>query len=494
MEKPGMDRKRRGRRSGLLVLFALCFLVLGVPASPEEAPAVTVQTDPAVVKRNSPWTVLILVDHPSPSEVIIHPPDFPPSLVLEQVRMEPRMLRSGAAYKRWTAAEFLFTPKKAGALTLGPFEVIVPGKRAFTGEITLRVRWEDGLDREYRPRVFWEPYPGVLKAGETAELFLMLSGWDPREEIGEFPYHIETPEQVVLEELPVTEAERERGMLLHLRLIPLGGSAVSLRFMHFHYYGLLLEVPGIDIRIEGAPPEGLARPPGPPEAAAESPPDPSPENLSFPEEAPNFFFPPGKKYTRALAAARDLWDRGQRAEALAGLRRNEGALVLGFTLAPLRREAERRLGLEFTEDEKWRPRNFLIALGLGSLGLLGLIAAVRFIRARRFTAPERVPGPAGGFRQNGVTSGSPWGYKSVAGILILLACLGLAGFAVTGRIRGRAVLRACTAYYVPDRGSPGIVFPEGQPVTIRTGADSWVYAESRDGRAGWVPREKVVPY
>jgi hypothetical protein len=482
--------------NSLLFLFFICFVSFGAASEPEEPLAVVVQTDPAVPKQNTPWTVLILIDHPSPSEVVIHPPVFPPSLVLEQVRMEPRVLRSpGTANRRWTMAEFLFIPQKAGPLTLGPFEVIVPGKRALTEEFALRIRWEDGSNREYHPQVFWEPYPAVLEAGETAELFLTISDWNPQEELGEFPYRMEAPENAVLEELPVTEAERERGTLLHLRLIPLGGPAVSLGPKHFHYQGRLLTAPGIDIRIAQAPQARGSDPP-PPEIPGELSPDRSPEDYPFPETVPAFFFPIRKKYERILGEVRELWDRERRAEALAELRRNEGDLALGFTLVPLRREMERRLGLEFTENEKWRPRGFFAAAGLVSLGLLGIMAAVRFISQKGAVPPAGISGTAapGAFKKKPVTSGFPWGYKGKAGILLLLICLGLFGFTMAGRIKGRAVLRACTAYYVPDRESAGIVFPEGQPVRVRTGVGSWVYVESGDGRAGWVPKEKVVPY
>jgi polynucleotide 5'-kinase involved in rRNA processing len=43
-------------------------------------------------------------------------------------------------------------------------------------------------------------------------------------------------------------------------------------------------------------------------------------------------------------------------------------------------------------------------------------------------------------------------------------------------------------------GEAAEVFPEGQPAVVHTGTDSWAYAELFDGRAGWVPRERVLPY
>jgi hypothetical protein len=80
------------------------------------------------------------------------------------------------------------------------------------------------------------------------------------------------------------------------------------------------------------------------------------------------------------------------------------------------------------------------------------------------------------------------------------------GFGGPGKGR-TAVVRETSLYRVPEHvgetlaedpggaaisTSPG--FAEGEPVLIRSAADSWAYVESFDGRAGWVPAERLVPY
>jgi hypothetical protein len=86
-------------------------------------------------------------------------------------------------------------------------------------------------------------------------------------------------------------------------------------------------------------------------------------------------------------------------------------------------------------------------------------------------------------------------------VLILILSGGLYGLAggfldrgFPGR-GGSAVLRACTAYRVPDpQGGQSASFDEGQPVRIRSRADDWAYVETFDGKAGWVLRERMVFY
>jgi len=58
-----------------------------------------------------------------------------------------------------------------------------------------------------------------------------------------------------------------------------------------------------------------------------------------------------------------------------------------------------------------------------------------------------------------------------------------------------AVLEQTPAYRVPDiKGAVNARFEEGQPVIIGTDHLDWCYAESPDGRSGWVKREAVISY
>jgi hypothetical protein len=218
----------------------------------------------------------------------------------------------------------------------------------------------------------------------------------------------------------------------------------------------------------------------------------------FPE-VPDEPFPLFRKaYGETLDRARELWSRTRYAEALAELRRGERDLLAGPKLAAPRRAAEQALGLTqmgAAADEKWRPRNFFLALILLSACLLLLTMVKRGARSLLFR-------------------GSRYG-------LVLVLVAGILGLAPqpspkakgsplekiapeTGYLRGSAaVLRAdaqntllqAAAYRVPDtQGAVSARWMEGQPLHIRAVAGLWAYAESPDGDAGWVPQDNLVFY
>jgi hypothetical protein len=137
---------------------------------------------------------------------------------------------------------------------------------------------------------------------------------------------------------------------------------------------------------------------------------------------------------------------------------------------------EKALGLEYTEDEAWRPR------GLFFLGLLGGLAGIAFSATFRFFRP-----PA----------------SRRAGFFVII-WFGLAGICLGGLIAGRGfppgrssgVVRETTARRIPDSsGEAAAYFREGQCVSIRSGGGSWVWVEApASAGAGWMPREDVVFY
>jgi hypothetical protein len=397
--------------------------------------------------------------------------------------------------------EFTFIPNRIGEFLLNSFEIITPDNRARTSPLVFRVRREDGIDREYQPRLRWEllspPEPlgeGVeLRTGERAELALILSDWDPQlPRSGDVPLDLMVMEQAVLEKLPVSAPEAERGVVFRLRIIPLEGTDLSLAFPHVHYGGVNLNVPSI--RIRAAPDKPEADPSGDGgegavlpgavsglksalrvEAGVSVEPSVSSGTAGpFPEEPPPLLF--RGVYRRNAEAARILWDQGRRPEALALLRKNERDHIAGFTLTPLRRKAEQVLGLADTKDEKRRPPVFLFSLIIAALIPLGILGIGRLKKQ--------------------VTSGLSWGYKCMAAVSALVLFAGLAGLA--DRLLDRdpkAVLWSCAVYRVPDvLGTEEFHFPEGLPAAVRTGAGSWVYVESAEGNAGWVLRENLAYY
>ncbi|GHV25644.1 hypothetical protein AGMMS4952_03930 [Spirochaetia bacterium] len=455
---------------------------------------VLVESSPERPVLEGSWRISIRVDHPVPEEVTVIPPELPPSLTFALSRKEKRE-------GRWTLAEFWFVPHRTGAVTLGSFEIQAPGYRTMTEELRAYVTAaEGGSPEEYHPQLAWDPFPAVLSAGEPLELSLRIRGQDPGRSLRPGPFHVTAPAAAILEELPLTPSDREQGRVLRIRLTPLEGTgitAISLGPFPLRFDTLTLEAPAISIRLR-PPLSGNTAPTGsaPGNTAAETTPeqtqgssDPPPP---FPE-TPGEPFPLFRKaYEETLDRAHELWSRACYAEALGELRRGERDLFAGPALAAPRRAAEQALGLGRTAgmaDEKWRPRNFFLALTILSSGLLLLIIVLPLRERRRG-----------------------------ARILLLLAA-GILGFGIaglsprvsplartapeTGYLRGSfAVLRSTeealphvTAYRVPDiQGATSARWMEGQPVRIRAVADSWAYAESPDGDAGWVPQDNLVFY
>jgi hypothetical protein len=493
MEKPGMARRRRPFGTGLLGF--LLFILFPHPSGasgPEEDLLVIAEISPDDPVQNAPWKLSFLVDHPVSGELRVLPPSLPAALSLEQVRTEGRWIRTAENQNaRWTLVEFLFIPQRAGLFSLGSFEFIAPHKRALTGELQVYVRSEEGVLREYHPQLLWDPYPGSLRIGERTELTLRLVDWNPAVPLpGKLSFLLDAPEEAVLEDLPLTGTDRGRQVILRLGLIPLKGGLFSLPPLHSHYEAAALTSPALSIRISApSGTEGPATPPLP-EAAEPVPSATETAAIPFPSGGGEVFFLFRDAYGAAAERARVLWDRGSRAEALAGLRRDERDLLAGYTLLPLRRAAEKALGLELTGDEKRRPLKPLAFISLGSGVFLILMGIVYFF-----------PRHGAGSKKRAVTFGQSWGYRGIIIVLLIIlsgGLYGLAGGLIDRGFPGRggpAVLRSCTAYRVPDpQGGVSAYWDEGQPVRVRSGADDWAYVETFDGKAGWVLREEIVFY
>jgi hypothetical protein len=524
MEKCGMDR-RRYTRPGLLAccyFLAVFFLILsalvwaeegidqtrlegpdGETGTPEVLAALAV-TSPERPIAGGFWTVTILADHPTASQVTVRPPQFPPGLVLERVRTEGRLMtrpgrldEAGPAPEptRWTAVEFLFAAVSAGNITLEAFEVSVPGKTAYVGPVSVRVY--EGKTGKRPPPVFaWENPPASLVLGEEGQINLTLSNWNPQHKAPENFLRGKGLENAIVEELPF----KAFGNIIRYQfiIIPLSGEALNIEAHSFSAAGdtggLSLSVPRLSIALKKPPASPAASPPVPEaasspgaEAAAEEPAAGqnsggrgAGQEAIFPRPGGDVFPLIRDDFRRIAQESEALWNEGRRVEALAFLRRNERDSLSGPALAPLRREAEKRLGLSLTEDEVWQPWKTHAFTGLCVFLLIG--AGILFYKFR-------------------VTSGKFSGYRSIfylviPGVLAILLVLGRGtDFLGSRGKRRRAVLEAANAYRVPETGG-GVnsFFSEGQPVDIRSNESGWVYAETADGRAGWVQVEKVIFY
>jgi len=514
-----MDQRKRISRAGLLVflLFVLSAafpnvrlraqegeagegITGGTAMIEEELPEVRLETSPANPMVNNPWILAVLVNHPRSSDVTVKPPRFPPTLVLERVRTETRSIQG----ERWTRVEFLFTPNRTGSITLAPFGVSVLGRQAETAEVTVRFREETRTVRRYEPRFRWaSPLPSVL-IGEQAELFLELSNWDPSKNPPRGFLWGRAPRNAILEEgFPIETGEGS--FRYPVFIVALEATELILESLSLETEGFKLTVP--ELKLTVPPAETI-------EAVTLPAPDPllpaieemreeisynAIQNIPFPGKPnPETVFPIFRnEYKRISARIEELWESNQRVEALAEIRRNERDSFSGPFLTPLRKEMEQALGLGFTGNERWQPLKISVVSWVIVIFLvLSIFLVLLFFRPHQRFQWKKAPG-------KNVTSGRRSGFRTVIilvisiGVAVILVEEGLGNFLI-GRLntaRNSAVLERTAAYKIPDtRGAINVRFGEGQPVTVTDFHLDWCYAETSDGRFGWVPREAVVIY
>jgi len=471
-------RFRRRLLTAIISCWGLLALTVSAQEGSDEALTVLVETAPEAPASNIRWTVTILVDHPYPAEVAVEPPFLPAQLVLERVRTDTRRVDTfNGKDERWTAVEFQFTPRSPGLLTLGAFVVRVPGQEVRTSALSLLVAASPG-EAAADPVLVWGPLPDQLRVGDAAEMTLSL--FPPG--ISSAEPQVVVPENVLMEALALTEAEVRAGLVLKFRLRALQPPRLSLPTVRLALApDKVLTAPAAGIRVlagAGAAPDrsplqsGAAIKPDAPEAA---PAVPFPD-VDARRGGPWLRMFDGQR-RQTLTAAAALWTEGDYARALALLRGAERRLEAGPGLTATRRELEAGLGISVNLDEVWAPVR-LLGISAG----LSLFLAILFLPRKKRVA---------------VTLGLFKGYSMTALFLGLalgaLAWLGLPDTALAHN--GDAVLRTCIARRVPDAADgAGPRFPEGQPVYVRNRAGAWVYVETPDGQAGWIPADRMIPY
>jgi len=444
---------------------------------------VQIETTPANPVVNNPWSINVLVNHPNPQEVEVRPPPFPSSLALERFRSEARFVQG----ERWTRVEYLFTPRRAGAFTLEPFEVLIHDRRALTREFFVRVRDEAQTVTRYTPRFRWLLAAPSVFSGGKLDLLLELTDWDPLEDAPRFIFQGRAPENAILEEsFPVNSDEKV--IRYTISVIALGESSITLEPFTGVSGNYVLNVPGIEISV-------LPAPALPPEAgnfrdapdAADNSGDEEFTAIPFPQSREIVFPLFREEYNRIITRVQNLWENGSRARALAEIRRYERDSFSGPYLAGLRKEMEQALGLNFTENEKWQP----LKIPLVPHGIIILV-----LLSAAFMLMVLLP-------PGSVTSRRRRGFKI---IVIMVVSIGLAfiflddslenfPFGSLSTSSNTAILERTEVHRVPDfKGAVNTWFDEGQPVIVGDYHLGWCYAESPDGRAGWVRREAVIAY
>jgi len=490
MEKQGMDRRKQLFRAGLLGLLIFVFIVpsshLGeLRADEGEALEVLIETSPANPVVNSLWSVYVLVKHPSPREVSVEPPRFPSSLALERVRAEARTTAQG---ERWTRVEFLFTPLRADTVTLEPFDVKTPLGRALSAAVNVTIR-EETARRRYEPRFRWQGRAASVSTGRKTELLLELVNWDPMKTVPQGFFQGKAPANAILEEsMPLEEGGVYR---YTISVIPLENNAVKIGPISFRYDIYALTIPEITVPVV---PAGRQQVISGERAAA-------PQNNDPMNDVPPPPFPSGREkvfslfqgeYDEIKAKARSLWEENHRAEALAEIRRNERDSLFGPYLVPLRMEIEKVLGLGFTENERWHPLKIPLTVWAISGFLIFLTGVFLFV----FHPKRRIKWKSAVFhRGNNFFTIIVLIFAATLGFIFLEESVSRFSFGSSGSTGKTGVLKETQGYRIPDyKGAISEKFFDGQPATIGDYRGDWCFAETPDGRSGWVPREAVIPY
>jgi len=497
------------------VLILIAFATPGVWADEDEVEEyeyepieVRLEINPANPTVNNPWSVFVLVNHSRPDEVSVESPEFPSSLALERIRTDTRTILgtssqsgTGSQSERWTRVEFLFTPRRAEAIRLEPFEVTIHGRFALTEAISVRVQGESS--NRYEPRFRWLSPPAGLRLGEAGEITLELTNWDPARRIPEDFFRGRAPLNAILEENP-PERTAEGGYRYRIILIPLDQSNVRLEAFSFYSDTYTLSVPEISLRVLPAPQVAAAAATAATDTMNEINQDGILDvplkpagTIPFPSNREEVFFLWQREYRQVLARVEALWDENRWAEALAAIRKGERDSPVGPSLVPIRREMEAGLGFGVTEDERWQP--FGISLFTFVVVCLVLVFAAVFFLSLRLHRRENNRDNEG----KNVTSRRRYGFILVIICVFLLGIIfilpeGSSGvFAATNSVRsGRiAVLKRTQSYRVPDyKGAVNDWFSEGQPATVGDFRGDWCFAETLDGRSGWVERKSVINY
>jgi hypothetical protein len=394
-------------------IFAAFWLITAALfAQNETGPRILVRSSPERPVAGSTWTLTLLVAHEEPGEVDVLAPHFTGSLMLEQVLKSPRFLNLAtgqfsvtnpvstavdnnaaipAAFERWTAMEYRFVLNNSGAISFDAFTVITPHGQKKTDPFDLRVQRPHNMVEARNYRLVWEGIPSSLAIGEDAVFILRINGWDTGDSMPEARLLLPpVPPGYILESLPLQPDEKSAGIAARLRLIPLEISPFVLERRRFLHDGNNFEIPALRIPVTAVSGQAAARIQAQDRQAAPEinpvPPFPSLETAQ--KDNSRLYEKYRVKCEMVYHTAKDLWENGYFAGALAALRQNERDHPAGAFFAVLRRRAEQSLGFTSTHDEKRRL-------------LWGLKNPLSFFREKsrfavlRETAVRRIPDAAG---------------------------------------------------------------------------------------------------
>jgi hypothetical protein len=298
------------------------------------------------------------------------------------------------------------------------------------------------------------------------------------------------PAGFILEAGRLTPEDRAAGIVLSLTVIPLDAAALTLPATTIPFGSAGFEVPPLRVPVNPAPQRARAASPG--ETAHGAEPAANVPAVATPAPFPDFeslairhSILPGlfrDAFANTCATAKNLWDRGYRAESLAELRRNERDHFAAPLFRSVRKTAEQSIGLSGTYDEQSRYVHILFSLVCFFLTISAAFVCLM------------LPLPS-------------WGKRT--GLILVIFCTAagiwhLYRFAAGGepflRQSRSGVLKETAARRVPDpEGAVSVHFREGRPIRLspaaeKTGSWVWVSSYGGDEAAGWVAVKDIVLY
>ena len=455
--------------------------------------AVSLRGAPESPLAETLWTLTLLVGHPLPDEVEVQPPVFDNSFFPDKTVKSLRITGDAETAERQTEFVYTFFPGNPGVFPIGPFTVITPAGSVQTEPFEVNVRAVSVSAP--RPVLRWAG-PSQMRVGESASFRLMLSGWD-------FPYppaRLFAPplrDGVIIETEEPAAGDVESSVALRLTLLPLKAAPIVFPARTIVYENVSFRIPALSITVIPARPSG-----GETASAAASPQDSSagqtPDSAAAAQEFPAFETPltsggisrlffrlgghsPDGDYANIYHTAKNFWDRGYHADALALLRQNERDHILGPAFFPLRKQAEEKLDLRDTKNEKSR----IVTLGVSilCLTLFFTVAIIYTLKSRRKKRP-------------------PLFVMLIFAALVLFFAV-LLYRTVSVKNGGNGTLRETEVRLVPDlSGEPVARLQDGQPVKINVkrifsrGQISWIWIETADNKniSGWIPEERAIRY
>jgi hypothetical protein len=250
-----------------------------------------------------------------------------------------------------------------GIVEFDSFTIKTPRGEVKTAPFEIEIKQQQNTVERPRYRVSWGGVPGELKIGENAVISLSVAGRVQGLTLPEPRLFVPVvPPGHILEFIPLSAEEKRSGTALKMRLIPLLTVPFTLERRQLLFGGAVFEIPAVRIpvsrqtaapaRADAPVPHTPPEPPAPETANGHAGASPFPSFEAATANHPGLSNKDRTECETVYGTARNLWERGSRADALALLRRNERDHRAGALFAAIRREAELSLGFTATNGER----------------------------------------------------------------------------------------------------------------------------------------------